>query len=451
MAEPSERPGLFRRLLGSQSEKVRTARYPLQAYGKLPIYKDFISVGLTDPAAREFRQWIDRGYSYRWAENEAYRETAIPAHGFLLRLPESKACVAGILWGSSDEGGLRKFPFAVFVSFPAGQPASDPFAALHYLTALERQCGEIREGYAAGASLSAFYKAYRGAEFECALPTREQAHRDLKSALAAVTVSELAEALFGASALERWPAFGGELEQAASRVDSAGALRLPLSGALPRSREVGFWLRWLERPEAGRKRGATGLLYSAGRGPGRAVLFLRDLKPEDFLLLHPSERGQPGVLDVGVVEESPGPEKPAETPAARPVEAVPPSPPPPQPPVALTAPSAPAEPVAAEQPAAAPAVPVEPESVPFPEALAGEPLITSPRETFSALVVPAFAAAQETAAPAPPPEPAPAPPPAAEVPTMPAPEPAGSAAPLPVKPIPEPSDWKRRLDAVVGL
>src|SRR5215470_3109326 len=124
MAEPSERPGLFRRLLGGdKSEKVRTARYPLQAYGKLPIYKDFISVGLTDPAAREFRQWIDRGYSYRWAENEAYRETIIPSHGFLLRLPDSRACVAGVLWGSSDEGGLRTFPFAVFLSFPTGQPA----------------------------------------------------------------------------------------------------------------------------------------------------------------------------------------------------------------------------------------------------------------------------------------------------------------------------------------
>src|SRR5262249_51540491 len=181
----------------------------------------------TDPAAREFRQWIDRGYSYRWAENEAYRDTPIPAHGFLLRLPESNACVAGILWGSSDEGGLRKFPFAVFLSFSPGQPAADPYAALHYLAALERQCDQIREGYAAGASLSAFYKAYRGAEFECALPTREQAHRDLKSALAALTVSELAEALFGAAAVDPWPPFPAPLPPPPAPIASPAAPRLP--------------------------------------------------------------------------------------------------------------------------------------------------------------------------------------------------------------------------------
>src|SRR5262249_35408807 len=171
MAPSSERPGLFRRLLkgGGEDEKVRTARFPLQAYGKLPIYKDFISVGLTEPGAREFRQWLDRGFSYRWAENAEYRDAEIPPHGFLLRLPESKGCVAGALWGSSDSGGLRRFPFALFLNFAPSQAAADPQAALHYLSAIDRRGEEIRDGGAAGASLAAFYQAYRGADFECAL------------------------------------------------------------------------------------------------------------------------------------------------------------------------------------------------------------------------------------------------------------------------------------------
>ena len=455
MAEPSERPGLFRRLLGgSSSEKVKTARYPLQAYGKLPIYKDFISVGLTDPGAREFRQWIDKGYSYRWAENEAYRDTPIPPYGFLLRLPESKACVAGMLWGSSDEGGLRRFPFAVFLSFPAGAPAADLFAALHYLAAFERQCGEIREGYAAGSSLSAFYKAYRGAEFECALPTREQTNRDLKSALSVLTVSELADALFPAHALERWPAFTLETEEAFGRSDAAGAIRLPLSGALPRSREIGFWLRWLERLEVGGKRAATGLLYSGGRGRGRAALFFRELKPEDFLLLHPSERDQPGVLDVGAVDAAAAPETQAEAPSE--TTAAPPA-------AELPAPApvvpAPAEPVRAEEAAAPPAPAADPEPVPFPEALGGESPFTGPRETFSALVVPAFspAAAMPPAASEPSPEPSPAlatpvpAPPATEVSSPSTGEPAPQVTSSPEPQAPEPRDWKKRLDAVVGL
>jgi type VI secretion system ImpM family protein len=393
MADSSERPGLFRRLLGGSAgeEKVRTARFPLQAYGKLPIYKDFISIGLTDAGAREFRQWLDRGFSYRWAENEEYRDTEIPAHGYLLRLPESKSCVAGAVWGSSDEGGLRKFPFAVFLSFPAAQPAADPVAAVHYLAAIERRCEEIRDGHAAGASLSAFYKAYRGAEFECALKTREQAGKELKSAIGDFAVSDFAESLFGARAAARWPGFLAALEDAAVRANGPGAIRLPLGGVLPRSREIAVWLRWFDRLDAKRRRPVTGVLYTSGRGPGRAVLFFRDLAPEDFLLLHPTQRGHAQVLEVGTPD----------TPAA----------------------PAPEIPAAAELPAE----PATSEPLPFPEAQASQTSPESgPRESFSALVVPV--ADPPVAIAPPPPEPPPGEPP-----------------PTP------PAGWNRPLYALLGL
>ena len=516
MADSSERPGLFRRLLkgGSEEERVRTARFPLQAYGKLPIYKDFISIGLTDAGAREFRQWLDRGFSYRWAENERYRDTEIPPHGFLLRLPESRSCVAGVLWGSSDEGGLRKFPFSVFVSFPVAQPAADPLAALHYLAAIERRCDEIRDGYAAGASLSAFYKAYRGAEFECALKTREQAAKELKSAIGDSSVSEFAESLFGARAAVRWPALLAAMEDSAGLANGPGAIRLPLSGMLPRSREIAIWLRWLDRLDGKRRRVVTGMLYTGGKGPGRAVLFSRDLAPEDFLLLHPTHSGHPQVLDVGVPEPAPslaeafssakassfakpsednledksqdGPQirsehesqeasqgEPAAVAAAPPATAV------------ETSPSAPL--VAAPETAAG-EIPVEPaatEPPPFPEALSLETIAgTGPRETFSALVVPV---ADPSVAIAPP---APAPPDTSEDPLKGkpdlAPEASTAAEPAPAEPVaggltpaepaaaqpafaepaaveptpgpppqepeaPPPADWNRPLNTLLGL
>lgn len=422
MAESSERPGLFRRLLGGSAgeEKVRTARFPLQAYGKLPIYKDFISIGLTDAGAREFRQWLDRGFSYRWAENEEYRDMEIPAHGYLLRLPESKSCVTGVLWGSSDEGGLRKFPFTVFLSFPAAQPAADPLAAVHYLAAIERRCEEIRDGYAAGASLSAFYKAYRGAEFECALKTREQAGKELKSAIGDFAVSDFAESLFGARAAARWPGFLAALEDAAARANGPGAIRLPLGGVLPRSREIAVWLRWLDRLDAKRRRPVTGVLYTSGRGPGRVVLFFRDLAPEDFLLLHPTHQGHAQVLDIGAPEpeEAPAPAAAADVGQAQPPSAIGP----------------PGEPM------------------PFPDAHAPEePLAVGQRDTFSALVVPVAdppPAAVESAvqpvaieaAPVPPPAPDPAPVPPAD------PEP-----PSGEPPPPPPAGWNRPLYALLGL
>ena len=420
MAESSERPGLFRRLLGkgADEEKVRTVRFPLQAYGKLPIYKDFISVGLTDPAAREFRQWIDRGFSYRWAENEEYRDAEIPQHGFLLRLPESKACVAGSLWGSSDEGGLRRFPFVAFLSFAAAQPAADPLAAVHYLSALERRCEEIRNGFASGASLSAFYKAYRGAQFECAIKTREQGGRELRDALGNFPLGDFAESLFGGNALSRWPVFVAELERAVLRPDGPGAVRLPLGGVMPRAREIAFWLRWLDRLEARCRRPLTGVLYSSGRGPGRAVLFFRDLAPEDFLLLHPTHGGHAQVADVGLPEQAsalppaevipastaspdpPAADAPAPEPAPSPAAAVFSPSPGPEPPGASPAGAATPESAVpqlqeatAVDPAAAPATPAAAaaeEPPPFPEAEAPpEAAGQIPRETFSSLVIPA--------------------------------------------------------------
>jgi type VI secretion system ImpM family protein len=444
MAESSERPGLFRRLLkgSSEQEKVRTARFPLQAYGKLPIYKDFISIGLTDPGAREFRQWLDRGFSYRWAENEQYRDTEIPPHGFLLRLPESRSCVAGVLWGSSDEGGLRRFPFTVFVSFPAAQPAADPLAALHYLAAIERRCDEVRDGYAAGAVLSDFYKAYRGAEFECALKTREQAGKELKSAIADFPVSEFAESLFGARAATRWPAFLAALGEAAGQANGPGAIRLPISGLLPRSREIALWLRWLERLDAKPRRPVTGVLYTGGRGPGRAVLFSRDLAPEDFLLLHPTHRGDAQVLEVGGSEETPPVAE-----ASSPAEASPDrSEGEPATPVAAAAPeTAPVPPAALPETPAAGEIPIEPaeaEPLPFPEAQSPEIVSAlGPRETFSALIVP-VADPPAAAVPPPPPEPVLASPAAGE------PEPG----PPPGEPeAPPPADWSRPLYALLGL
>src|SRR5262245_1332620 len=176
-----ERPGLFQRLWRG-SDKVKTVRYPLNAYGKLPIYKDFISTGLTDVPAREFRSWLDKGFSHRWSVDENYRQTEIPSHSFLFRLPDGKGCVAGSLWGSSDQGGLRKFPFTLFVSFPSGQTASDPVTALEYLSPLERRCRELRDQFGPGASLASLYQAYRGAQFDCPLKSRELILKESKAA-----------------------------------------------------------------------------------------------------------------------------------------------------------------------------------------------------------------------------------------------------------------------------
>jgi len=300
------RPGFFSRLRDglrgtdrTGPEPVPTVRVSLNAYGKLPIYKDFISAGLTEPGAREFRNWIDRGFSHRWSTEEGYRETEIPKTLFLLRLPDSGVFVAGCLWGSRDEGGLRKFPFTLFAALPEGHRAADPLAATEHLEVLDRQGDAIGRDFGPGGSLAGFYRAYRGAAVDLPVKPARRVRREAGADLERVTVGSLANALYGAEAAARWPSLLSELEAVGSnRGDEAAfAVRLPLSGALPRALELQFWLLWLAGRDS-RRADVVGFLCPSGNGAGRAALFFRDLRPEDILLLHPRRSGYPYAKDL---------------------------------------------------------------------------------------------------------------------------------------------------------
>jgi len=278
-------PGLFRRLWRSVgSDRVKLQRFSLNAYGKLPIYKDFISTGLTDPAAREFKTWLDRAFSHRWSVDENYRDVEIAPHSFLFRLPDGKGFVAGSLWGSSDEGGLRRFPFTLFLSFPAGQAAADPLTAVEYLSLLEARARDLREQYGSGASLASFHQTYRGASLDCPLKTRDQIRREIHESDPGVLLSTFAESILGADGASAWPSLLEELSRASS--DGAGAIRLPLGGALPRHRELEFWLLWIAQQDRTRRRPPCGILYPSGAILGRTAIFFRELKAEDIFLLH---------------------------------------------------------------------------------------------------------------------------------------------------------------------
>ena len=229
--------------------------------------------------------------------------------------------------------------------------------------------------------------------------------RELRSELSDFSVGDFAEALFGDASARAWP----ELLAAASNGvvgESPGAVRLPLSGRLPRAREIEFWLFWLDRLDPRGRRAVTGVLYPHGHNPGRAVFFFRDLKPEDFLLLHPTRSDLPAATVIealskvsggaeitaamrrraarqtpqqpAAVEPEPAPAAPPQAappeprpvPAPPPAAAPPPAPPPAAPEAAAPAPAAPEaaapESAASEPPAAAPAP--SSEVSPFPEA-----------------------------------------------------------------------------------
>ena len=261
----------------------------LHLYGKLPIYKDFISSGLTEEGAKEFRDWLGNGFSRRWASDDEYREAEIPLHTFLLPLPGGKRSVAGALWGSHDEGGLRRFPFTLFSVVPQGKAIAEPLVALSYLDVLEERATQIRRTYAAGRTLASFYEAYRGAKIELPVKRPAKIAEGVEKETREVTLADFAESLLGEGAAAKWPAFLARLRAAcdAPAGEGAGAVRIPVGNLLPATIQLQLWLAWLEAEGAFGERAPSGVLVCRSGGRSRAVLFFRELRAEDFLLLHP--------------------------------------------------------------------------------------------------------------------------------------------------------------------
>jgi TagF N-terminal domain, Type VI secretion system-associated len=76
----------------------------VETYGKLPCYKDYISVVITDGAA-QWRAWL----------LESFQGTFMPPEGvwhFIYQHRKNSDVVVGIIQASSD--GLRQFPFSLF-------------------------------------------------------------------------------------------------------------------------------------------------------------------------------------------------------------------------------------------------------------------------------------------------------------------------------------------------
>ena len=298
----------------SADDPPPTESWPLFAFGKLPVYKDFISAGLTDDVSREFRDWLSNGFSRHWSLRDDCRPTEIPLHAFLIRLPESHKMAVGALWGSTDQGGLRKFPFALFTILPAGKPVASVLTALDYLPVFESRAREIRRKYDAGGSLAAVYQELRGARIEIPVRTEEQIRARLAEALARSRVGPLARALFGNDATTQWAALLSGLDAGARRPNAgAAAFRLPLDEETAPLDQLKLWtVRLTKASPAGA--GPTGVLYRTGGAAPCGVIFFRDARAEDILLFHPA------AIPTDFVEEIPPPARTTAKPAEAAIE-----------------------------------------------------------------------------------------------------------------------------------
>ncbi len=109
----------------------------------------------------------------------------------------------------------------------------------------------------------------------------------LADALARPRVGPLAEALFGDDAATQWAALLSGLDAAARRPTAgAAAFRLPLADGTPPLDQMKLWTLRLAQVSPSVAVPA-GVLYRTGGTRPCGVLFFRDARAEDILLLHP--------------------------------------------------------------------------------------------------------------------------------------------------------------------
>ena len=89
--------------------------------------------------------------------------------------------------------------------------------------------------------------------------------------------------------------------------EGAGAVRIPVGNLLPATVQLQLWLAWLEADGAFGRRSPSGVLVCRSGGRSRAVLFFRELRAEDFLLLHPERSDHEFVEEAVPVRSEPRP------------------------------------------------------------------------------------------------------------------------------------------------
>lgn len=280
-------------LLGGGPKVVRSG---FSTYGKLPLYKDFLRHGLAAKEAQAFRHWLDRGFSRHWEANDACRDHPIEPHAFSLRFEGLARRVVGCLWGSHDQGELRRFPFTLFVSVPVGGSIGD-LAALDTLGKVAEEARTLRGIAREAGDAQGFYHRVREASLTLRIERDAAVRERLAQAVREVTARAFAESLYGAEAATLWPALLVWLTQrrAAARSREPGApplaCRLPVSRLFPVLRQAELWAALLQGTGAKGKAPLNVLLPWGNEPAGGIVILERDLRPDDVQALHPDPPG----------------------------------------------------------------------------------------------------------------------------------------------------------------
>lgn len=277
----------------------------VSAYGKLPIYKDFLRQGLAGQDAQMFRRWLDRGASKFWAERDGYRESEIPPHAFMVAFPATGHQLLGYLWGSHDHGGLRSFPFVLFVSLPVSKSPA-PLSLLHALDQVVEQAQAMRRKLSSMHSLDEYYPFIRTARMQIEMHS-EKSLREQLDQREEPTIGDLGDIFYGEDdPADRWPHLIRHVQTMAEGQTPVSS-RLPRTEALPAWELNALWCLMLQNARQV-SRNPLQLFYSPGDGTQGVTVLHRDLQPEDIFALHPEMPDYDAIQDLR--REVPGTQRP---------------------------------------------------------------------------------------------------------------------------------------------
>jgi len=223
----------------------------LSCYGKLPIYKDFIILESGKGATEAFKVWMDSGFGTTWENPDNGPTSVTRPHRILFAPAQHKDVAVAAIWNSHDADGLRKFPFALFVSLPKKTVNK---LGTEIITGLGPVWRELESCYLALDSIpdiTGFYDNFRNSRVNP--PARHVAADppDTVSRWESTTVHEIATALFQDKCQDRWADLLSRVEAAVSYGrKTAGktasiALRLPLAASVDGPLQIEMWLRFL--------------------------------------------------------------------------------------------------------------------------------------------------------------------------------------------------------------
>jgi hypothetical protein len=273
----------------------------VEVYGKLPLAKDYLRVGCAEGTPALWRKWLDAGFS-------GGSGGTFPALCGPLRFATGSVWgepLVGLLWPSSDAGGLRKFPLTFVVERRAKPARADAAAGFPVARALWRELEALKRASEARPDGAAFLGAVRGRELDLQALAPAQAERfDFGSFEAAYAALD-----GGLVGLLRKLA---ELRRSGPRT----VLRLPLAANLDLVEQAHGWLSLCSE---------LGLLHGvdspaayfpadapADGAPAALVLATRPFQPSDVgwlapvgaNRLGPEDLAQPVRLEAPIVRES---------------------------------------------------------------------------------------------------------------------------------------------------